>query len=76
VQPAHRGPAAHALAQVRAQLDGLRGVGLAVDEGRQHGCQALTLTPGLDPRVALQEALAPLGEAAVDLRVPSQTAER
>jgi hypothetical protein len=69
VQPAHRGPAGQALAQVRAQRDGLRRVGLAVDEGRQHRREPLALLPRLDPRVALEEALAPLRQAAVDLRV-------
>jgi pimeloyl-ACP methyl ester carboxylesterase len=52
---------------VRPQRQGLHRVGLTVDEGRQDGRQALALLPGLDPRVPLEEAPAPLGQTPVHL---------
>jgi hypothetical protein len=76
MQAAHRGAAGKTLAQVDPQIDDLRGVALPVDEGRQRRREALALAARLDPRVALQEALAPLRQATVDLRIASQTTGR
>jgi hypothetical protein len=73
VQTAHRRAAGQALAQVHPQLQRPRTIGLAVDERRR---QPLALPTRLDPRIALQEALAPLSQTAVDLRITSQTTGR
>jgi hypothetical protein len=76
MQAAHRGAAGKTLAQVDPQIDDLRGVALPVDESRQRRSEPLALAARLDPRVALQEALAPLGQAPIHLRIASQTTGR
>jgi hypothetical protein len=61
------GPAAGAVAQVRADGEQVVRRGLAVGDHRQHIAPAIALRARLDPGVAGEEAPAALGEAAVDL---------
>lgn len=67
----HRRPTRRAAAQVRTKLEELAGRGLPVGHRGEQRRPPLALRAGLDPRVAGEEPLAPLGYAPVHLPLPT-----